>query len=67
MRRLALLSLLLSLCTNMGFSQNVAWYNTDSLLSSLSGNGQINRILHTAETIYKDAGIDTGIPWHVSK
>ncbi len=60
MARVALLSLLLSLFTNMGFSQNVAWYNTDSLLSALSGNGQINRILHTAETIYKDAGIDTG-------
>ncbi len=59
MARVALLSLLLSLFTNLGFSQNVALYNTDSLLSSLSGNGQINRILHSAETIYKDTGIDT--------
>ncbi len=60
MIRSVLLFLLSSLFANLAYSQGQTWYNTDSLLSSLSKNEKINRIFQKAETIYKDAGIDTG-------
>lgn len=56
----AILLSLLSLFANPAFSQEATRYNTDSLLASLSQNARISGILQTAETIYKDAGIDTG-------
>jgi hypothetical protein len=59
MNRLAFLLVLLISLTYRAHSQDIAWYNTDSLLTDFSKNEKIAQILINAGAIYSHAGIDT--------
>lgn len=46
-------------CGRAYSQDSISWYNTDSLLASISNKPYIKKVLATAEEIYQTAGIDS--------